>query len=114
LTKAARLQDQIRTAIGGASLEPRIVSIFVADPEAELGRRKGKLLGDVARLERLLAILVQIRTAVGEANAAAQISALLAEKAGLDEIVELATPLVTRRNQTGAADRSTRITRRKR
>ena len=95
LTKAGRLQDSVRRVLGTLTFRGETtVSIFVADPRAEIARRAAALAADIERADRLLSILAEIRALVGTANAESGIAALLAERAGLEERIRLFSALL--------------------
>jgi len=95
LAKAARLQESVRRKLATLRLSAETtLPIFMADPAAETRRRAGALAADLDRADRLLTILAEIRAAVGAANAECGITALLAERAGMDERTKLFSALL--------------------
>jgi hypothetical protein len=95
LGKAARLQESLRRKLATLRLSAETtLPIFMADPAAETRRRAGALAADLDRADRLLTILAEIRAAVGAANAECGITALLAERAGMDERTKLFSALL--------------------
>ena len=95
LNKASRLQDSLRRKLTTLPLKAETtLSIFSADPAAEIARRAGMLAADIDRADRLLTILADVRASVGQANAESGIAALLAEKAGVEERIKLFSALL--------------------
>ena len=95
LNKASRLQDSLRRKLASLPLKAETtLSIFNADPAAEIARRAGILAADIDRADRLLTILADVRASVGQANAESGIAALLAEKAGVEERIKLFSALL--------------------
>ena len=95
LAKAARLQESLRRKLATLRLSAETtLPIFMADPAAETARRAGALTADLDRVDRLLTVLAEIRTAVGAANAECGITALLAERAGMAERIKLLSALL--------------------
>ena len=95
LNKASRLQDSLRRKLATLPLKAETtLSIFGADPAAEIARRAGTLSADIDRADRLLTILADVRASVGQANAECGIAALLAEKAGVEERIKLFSALL--------------------
>ncbi len=83
LNKASRLQDSLRRKLTTLPLKAETtLSIFGADPAAEIARRAGTLSADIDRADRLLTILADVRASVGQANAESGIAALLAAGGG--------------------------------
>src|SRR5258707_687752 len=71
LTKAARLQENLRRKLATLRLSPETtLPIFIADPAGETGRRAGALTADIDRGDRLLAALAEIRAPVAADSAA--------------------------------------------
>lgn len=95
LHRASRVQGQIRAAIGALSVESHArISIFTDEANAEVERLSQRLMDDIARLQRLLSILADLRAAVGQQNIASGIGRLLAEKAAIEEEISLLSKLV--------------------
>lgn len=95
LHRAGRIQEQIRASVRALRLEKATtISIFARNARDEIGRGRERLLERIDRLERLLAALGAIRATTGQANAEQGISALLAEKAQLQEWIALVDGLV--------------------
>jgi hypothetical protein len=94
LSKASRLQQALRSKLKSLSLKSQAtLPIFIADPSGEIRRQADALTADIQRVDRLLTILADVRAAVGAANAESGISALLAEKAGIEERIALFSAL---------------------
>src|SRR5260221_12063413 len=67
LNKASRLQDSLRRKLTTLPLKAETtLSIFGADPAAEIARRAGTLSADIDRADRLLTILADVRASVGQ------------------------------------------------
>src|SRR5260221_87583 len=97
LNKASRLQDSLRRKLTALPLKAETtLSIFSADPAAEIARRAGMLAADIDRADRLLTILADVRASVGQANAESGVAALLAEKSGVEERIKLFSALLPR------------------
>jgi hypothetical protein len=95
LNKASRLQDSLRRKLTTLPLKAETtLSIFGAEPAAEVARRAGTLSADIDRADRLLTILADVRASVGQANAESGIASLLAEKAGVEERIKLFSALL--------------------
>src|SRR5260221_10904350 len=95
LNKASGLQDSLRRKLTTLPLKAETtLSIFGADPAAEIARRAGTLAADIHRADRLLTILADVRASVGQANAESGVAALLAEKAGVEERIKLFSALL--------------------
>ena len=97
LHRAGRIQEQIGSRIGRMELEAQTrLSIFSSDPDAEVERRARELWEDMTRLQHLASVRATLRAAIAQQNAETGISALLAEKAALEEEVALLSPLLDR------------------
>lgn len=97
LHRAGRIQEQIGSRIRRMEVEAQTrLSIFSSDPDAEVERRARELRDDIARLQRLGSVRATLRAEVARQNAETGISALLAEKAALEEQVALLSPLLDR------------------
>src|SRR5258708_37422413 len=84
LNKASRLQDSLRRKLATLPLKAETtLSIFGADPAAEIARRAGTLSADIDRADRLPATLADLRAAVGPAHADARMPSLPAETASV-------------------------------
>jgi hypothetical protein len=95
LTKASRLQQRIRAAVGGLPLAAHVtLGVFAPEPAAAVERAAATLREDLEALARLLSILAQLRAATGRANAQHGVADLLAEKAAIDEETSLLAKLL--------------------
>lgn len=95
LTKAGRLQERLRAAVRDLPLTTHVtIGIFAAEPAATIEREAAKLRADLDVLTRLLSILAKVRAAAGRANAEHGIGDLLAEKAAIDEEINLLVKLI--------------------
>jgi hypothetical protein len=105
LTKSARLQERIRTAIRETPIRGHLaLGIFVPEPEAEVEREAARLRRNLDLIERLLSILAELRTAVGKANAERGVAQLLAEKSAIEEELSLISKLLPAEEMGGSDD----------
>jgi hypothetical protein len=99
LTKAGRLQERIRAALRELPLVPHVaIGIFALEPLTTVEHEAAKLRENLDFLTRILAILAKVRAATGRANAEHGISDLLAEKAGIEEELNLLIRLLPERS----------------
>lgn len=93
LRRAAAIQDLIRET--RASISPSaVMSLSVyGDVEQKVDEGRAVMFKRIERLNALDRALLEIRKAVGKANAAAGVSDLLADQAQLGRLIEDLTPL---------------------
>jgi hypothetical protein len=105
LSRAHRIEERIRAALKRTELKPTVaVSAFEADPHARIQLARADLARRAIFVGDLLAVLARIRSAVAAANVESGISALLAEKAALEETNKIVGPLVEAPAETSDPD----------
>jgi len=105
LTKTARLQERIRTALRETPIRGYMaLNIFAPEPEAEVEREAARLRRSVDLIGRLLSILAEVRTTVGKANAKSGIAQLLAEKSAIEEELSIVARLLPSEETSGSDD----------
>lgn len=98
LHRAGRVQEQIGSRVRRMEFAAQTrLSIFSSDPDAEVERRARELRDDMTQLQSLESVRATLRAAIARQNAETGISALLAEKAVLEEQVALLSRLLERK-----------------